>query len=131
MVFFWLSASTVLAAGAFTSAQLRRATRLWTVRLRQGAGRYGARALFFLLKSLVCIALVLFALGWPGFDSPEKPAHAGVSRNLREKPAEAGGTDLVQAGKDALIGAARDRCLSAPRDCAALLQHLPVPTRAR
>ncbi len=87
--------------------------------------------MFFLVKCLVCIALVLFALGWPSFDSPEKSARPGVSRSLREKPAAAAGADLVQAGKDSLIAAARDKCLSAPRDCAALLQHLPVSGRAR
>jgi len=86
---------------------------------------------FFLLKSLVCIALVLFALGWRGADRPEEPSHAGASARLREKAADEGGADLVQAGKDALIAAAREKCLSAPRDCAALLQRLPVPARAR
>jgi hypothetical protein len=75
--------------------------------------------------------MVFFWLSPPVADRPEKPSHAGASARLREKAADEGGADLVQAGKDALIAAARDKCLSAPRDCAALLQRLPVPERAR
>ena len=87
--------------------------------------------MFFLLKSLVCIALVLVALGWRGVESPEKPSQASAARSPRRQGAEAGGADLLRSGTDALVAAARDKCLAAPRDCAALLQRLPVPERAR
>jgi hypothetical protein len=97
-------------------------------RLRRLAGHCWSRAVFFLLKSLACIALVLFALGWRGVEAPEKPSRAAASRGERRPSA---GENLAQAGTDALIAAARDKCLAAPRDCAALLQRLPVAGRER
>ena len=87
--------------------------------------------MFFLFKCLACIALVLFALGWRGLDAPEKPSHASAPRNHREKSIEESGSDLLVSGRDALVAAARDKCLAAPRDCAALLQRLPGAARER
>lgn len=84
--------------------------------------------MFFLLKSLACIALVLFALGWRPVEFPEKPTRVAAPRvEKRQSLSE----NLAQAGTDALIAAARDKCLAAPRDCAALLQRLPAPGRER
>lgn len=83
--------------------------------------------MFFLLKSLACIALVLFALGWRGVETPEKPARAAATGGPRRQTVE---ETLTQAGTNALISAARDKCLEAPRDCAALLQRLPTGGRA-
>jgi hypothetical protein len=92
------------------------------------AGLSRSRVVFFLLKSLVCIALVLFALGWRGVEPPEKTSRVAAPRaEKRQTMSE----NLAQAGTDALIAAARDKCLAAPRDCAALLQRLPVPGRER
>jgi hypothetical protein len=87
--------------------------------------------LVFLLKSLVCIALVIFALQWRGVDRsiPAQTANEARGRTSAPKPPrrpsiEENARDLAQNGADALIAAARDRCLSAPRDCAAALQRL-------
>lgn len=82
----------------------------------------------FLLKCLACIALVIVALEWRGADSPLPPAETR-SRTAAPKPPrrpqiEESARELAQAGADAVIAAARDRCLAAPRDCAAALQRL-------
>ena len=87
--------------------------------------------MFFLLKSLICIGLVLFALGWPEVEpgSPATPAPHGRAVAAAPPPPrrpqiQDHARDLAQAGADALLAAARDKCLAAPRDCAALLQSL-------
>jgi hypothetical protein len=91
--------------------------------------------LFFLLKSLICIGLVLFALGWPDVEpsSPAPRRAAGVAPPAppRRPQIQDSARDLAQAGADALIAAARDKCLAAPRDCAALLQSLGGDKRER
>ncbi len=83
--------------------------------------------MFFLLKCFACIALVLFALDWRGVDTPARPsdkqARATPATARRPLPLDERARDLAAAGADALVAAARDRCLSAPRDCAALLQR--------
>jgi hypothetical protein len=85
----------------------------------------------FLLKCLVCIALVVFALEWRGADAPatgqvpsEARPRAAAPRPPRRPQFEESARDLAQVGADALVAAARDRCLAAPRDCAAALQRL-------
>jgi hypothetical protein len=84
--------------------------------------------LFFLLKSLICIGLVLFALGWPNLEvsppasRPQGSAAAPKPPRRPQLPESA--RDLAQAGADALLAAARDKCLASPRDCAAALQTL-------
>jgi hypothetical protein len=95
------------------------------------AGSRGASGstppLFFLLKSLICIGLVLFALGWPNVDAPPVPHSrmtAAAPQPPRRPQVQDHAQDLAQAGADALMAAARDKCLAAPRDCAALLQSL-------
>ncbi len=84
--------------------------------------------MFFLVKSLICIALVLMALGWPdvGARSPaSEPRPRALAARAAHKPQiEESAREAALAGTDALISAARDRCLSNPRDCAALLQRL-------
>ncbi len=87
--------------------------------------------MFFLLKCLACIGLVLFALGWRGLDGPEKPSQASAPGNHAGKTIGEGGSDLLKSGRDALVAAARDKCFAAPRDCAALLQRLPGAPRER
>jgi hypothetical protein len=91
--------------------------------------------LFFLLKSLICIGLVLFALGWPDVETPSAPSRQRASVSSpqppRRPPLQDSARDLAQAGADALIAAARDKCLSSPRDCAALLQTLGPEKRER
>jgi hypothetical protein len=86
---------------------------------------------FFLIKCLACIALVILALHWRGADGPasvQGPAEArgrfAAPKPPRRPQIEESARDLAQAGADALVAAARDRCLSAPRDCAAALQRL-------
>lgn len=87
--------------------------------------------MFFFLKCMVCIALVIVALQWRGADGPASvPAPAEARGRVaaptppRRPRIEESARDLAQAGADALIAAARDRCLAAPRDCAAALQRL-------
>jgi hypothetical protein len=84
--------------------------------------------LFFLLKSLICIGLVLFALGWPDAEFARPAPHgraAGVAPQPPRRPQiQDHARNLAQAGADALMSAARDKCLASPRDCAALLQSL-------
>jgi hypothetical protein len=87
--------------------------------------------LVFLLKCLVCIALVMFALEWRGADRPNPTQSATEARGRPAAPKpprrpsiEDNARNLAQAGADALVATARDRCLSAPRDCAAALQRL-------
>lgn len=85
--------------------------------------------MFFLIKSLICIGLVLFALGWPGAEL-STPAPRGrvvvtaPQAAARRPQITEHARDLAQAGADALAATARDKCLSSPRDCAALLQTL-------
>lgn len=85
----------------------------------------------FLLKCFICIALVVFALEWRGPEgtvAPQKPPEA-LGRVAPPKPPrrphlDENLRDLAQSGADALVATVRDRCLSAPRDCAAALQRL-------
>ncbi|WP_457796260.1 hypothetical protein [Methylocystis sp. S23] len=86
----------------------------------------------FLLKCLACIALVIIALEWraPGGSAPSQTAseargRAAAPKPPRRPPFEESARELAQAGADALVAAARDRCLAAPRDCAAAFQRLP------
>ncbi|QGM98394.1 hypothetical protein [Methylocystis parvus] len=85
----------------------------------------------FLLKCLACIALVLVALEWRGEDAPtahhaagDAHGRVGAPKPPRRPQFEDTARDMAQAGADALVAAARDRCLAAPRDCAAALQRL-------
>jgi hypothetical protein len=91
--------------------------------------------LFFLLKSLICIGLVLFALGWPDVElsspAPRRTAGAAAPQPPRRPQLQDSARDLAQAGADALIASARDKCLAAPHDCAALLQSLAGEKRER
>jgi hypothetical protein len=90
---------------------------------------------FFLLKCFACIALVLFALGWRGVDAPSNVADPRVrvvsTRSSQRPELEARARDMAQTAADALAAAARDKCLAAPRDCAALLQHYQGGERRR
>lgn len=91
----------------------------------------------FLLKCLVCIALVVAALEWRAVDGPPVPppaetrGRAAAPRPPRRPQLDETAKDLAQAGADALIAAARDRCLAAPRDCAAALQRLQGQAQGR
>lgn len=99
--------------------------------MRAKSGRETEPLVFFLLKCLVCIALVIVALQWRGPEGPtsaQAPAEArgrvAAPKPPRRPQIEESARDLAQAGGDALIAAARDRCLASPRDCAAALQRL-------
>jgi hypothetical protein len=92
--------------------------------------------LFFLIKSLACIAIVLFALQWREAEgpAPAPESHARVAappKPPRRPQIEESAREWVQAGADALATAARDKCLAAPRDCAAALQRLQGAGRDR
>lgn len=72
---------------------------------------------------------MLFALGWPGDElSPPPPRDRAVAASPQAAPRRPQiaehARNLAQSGVDALAVAARDKCLSSPRDCAALLQTL-------
>ncbi len=86
----------------------------------------------FLLKSAVCIALVVVALHWRDAEAPTAPREASEAHAARaaapappRRPAfEETARGLARAGMDALAERARARCLEAPRDCALALQRL-------
>jgi hypothetical protein len=90
---------------------------------------------FFLIKSAVCIAVVLAVLHWRGADAPapsnDSHARAAAPQPPRRPRIEDGARDLLQAGANALVSAARDRCIESPRDCAAALQRLQGAARER
>jgi hypothetical protein len=81
-----------------------------------------------LIKCIACIALVLAALHWRAVDAPgsasEPHSRAAAPKPPRRPQIEDGARELLQAGANALVSAARDRCLASPRDCAAALQRL-------
>jgi hypothetical protein len=91
--------------------------------------------LFFLIKSLVCIAIVLIALQWRAVDQPapgpESRARVSAPKPSRRPSIDESAGVWVQAGADAMISAARDKCIAAPRDCAAMLQRLQGAERGR
>jgi hypothetical protein len=94
------------------------------------------RLVFFLLKCAACIALVLFLLQSRDVEPPPGPAsdshaRAAAPRPPRRPQFDESARELMQAGADALAEAARDRCLSAPRDGAAALQRLQGAGRER
>jgi hypothetical protein len=86
----------------------------------------------FLLKSVICIALVIVALHLRDADAPTAPREAVGPRAIRaatpappRRPAfEEAARGLARAGVDALAERARARGLEAPRDCALALQRL-------
>jgi hypothetical protein len=81
--------------------------------------------LVFILKCAICIFLVLVALQW-------RSDHAPNAENRVAARAAASAASMIRAGGDALAGAARDRCLAAPRDCLSAAQRLQsAPSRAR
>lgn len=91
----------------------------------QPSSRMGT-ILVFLIKCAVCILLVFVALQWRADNAPVAKQSA-VARH--EKQQNAGGfvegvASLLHAGGEALAGAARDKCLAAPRDCLSAAQRL-------
>lgn len=83
--------------------------------------------MFFLLKCIACIAIVIFALQWRESETPAtRESHARVTapKPPRRPSIEDSAREWAQAGVDALASAAREKCLAAPRDCAATLQRL-------
>ncbi|MBL1258331.1 hypothetical protein [Methylocystis sp. Sn-Cys] len=82
--------------------------------------------MIFLLKCLACIAIVIFAVQWREPEAPtrESHAHAAAPKPPRRPSIEDSAREWAQAGADALVSAAREKCLAAPRDCAATLQRL-------
>lgn len=89
----------------------------------------------FLLKCFLCIAAVLIALQWRGGESgaPSAPprTRAAAPQPPRRPQIEEAARGLAASGAEALMSAARDRCLSAPRECAAALQELQGATWGR
>jgi hypothetical protein len=83
------------------------------------------RRLVFLAKCAICIFLVLVLLQW-------RSEHAPNAANRAAMRAAASAVSMVRAGGDALAGAAREKCMSAPRDCLSAAQRLQsATTRAR
>jgi len=85
---------------------------------------------FFLAKCAVCILLVFILVQWRGDAMPTAP------KSVAARPAgqqHVGGlledalqsaTSLLRAGGDALAGAAKDKCMAAPRACLSAAQRL-------
>lgn len=87
-------------------------------------------SLVFLAKCAICILLVCVALQWRADHAPVAPKSAAVHAS---SPQHAAGfvqvaiekaSALIHAGGDALAGAARDKCLAAPRDCLSAAQRV-------
>jgi hypothetical protein len=94
------------------------------------------RLVFFLIKCAACIELVQYLLQSRDVEAPPAPASGSHARVVAPRPPrrpqfDESARELMQAGADALASAARDRCLSAPRDCAAALQRLQGAARER
>jgi hypothetical protein len=92
-------------------------------------------ALFFIIKCLACIALVLFVMQLRGEAALSPPA-GGLHRAAAPTPPRRPETlesarDLTQAGAKALFAAASERCLAAPHECATILQRLQGAGRDR
>ncbi|WP_281931268.1 hypothetical protein [Methylocystis iwaonis] len=90
--------------------------------------------MIFLLKCLACIAIVIFAVQWrEEAEAPTRESHAHVAapKPPRRPSIEDSAREWVQAGADALASAAREKCLAAPRDCAATLQRLQGAAQER
>jgi len=110
--------------GAFTKAQPRRAiTYKKPLSLME-------TSLVFLAKCAICILLVCVALQWRADHAPVAPKSAAVRASA---PQHAAGfvqdaiekaSALIRAGGDAIAGAARDKCLAAPRDCLSAAQRV-------
>ncbi len=82
--------------------------------------------LVFLIKCAVCVFLVFVALHWRADNAPVAKKSAVARHDKQQKP---GGivedvSSLLHAGGDALAGAVRDKCLTAPRDCLSAAQRL-------
>ena len=93
----------------------------------------GDASVFFLLRSLICIALV-YALAMTdrepspvGVASPRAAMAVTAVQSPERRPKLTETTKaLAQAGVDALGAAARDHCLSAPQECVEMLRKLNV-----
>ncbi len=87
-------------------------------------------SLVFLAKCAICILIVLVALQWRADHAPV--ARKGVALGASAPQHAAGfvqdalesASSLIRAGGDALAGAARDKCLAAPRECLAAAQRV-------
>jgi hypothetical protein len=87
-------------------------------------------SLVFLAKCAICILLVCVALQWRADHAPVAPKSAAVRASA---PQHAAGfvqdaiekaSTLIRGAGDALAGAARDKCLAAPRDCLSAAQRV-------
>jgi hypothetical protein len=89
----------------------------------------------FLIKCFVFIAIVVAALQMNSPDPPsaarESHAHATPEKPPRRPQVAETARSLARAGTDAIASAARDKCLSAPRDCAAVFERLQGSPRDR
>ena len=83
----------------------------------------------FLAKCAICILLVCVALQWRADHAPVAPKSAAVRASA---PQHAAGlvqdaiekaSALIRASGDAIAGAARDKCLAAPRECLSAAQR--------
>jgi hypothetical protein len=90
----------------------------------------GDDELVFLAKCTICILLVCVALQWRADHAPLAPKSAAARAST---PQNASGfvqdvieraSSLSRAGGAALAGAARDKCLAAPRECLSAAQRL-------
>ena len=88
----------------------------------------GDASVFFLVRSLICIALVYtLAMSDRAPSSISLPgAQTGTSSLLPERRPKLTETTkaLAQAGVDALGAVARDHCLAAPQECVEMLRKL-------
>ncbi len=88
----------------------------------------GDASVFFLVRSLICIALVYMLAMTDRAPSPigmagPQAGPASLSPERRPRLTETTKA-LAQAGVDALGAAARDHCLSAPQECVDMLRKL-------
>lgn len=81
----------------------------------------------FLFKCLFCIALVYVAVQWRsnapvGARAPEARVASRPAPQKRPQT-DAPAQTLLRAGADSLTASAREWCVSAPKDCVAVLQR--------
>jgi hypothetical protein len=89
----------------------------------------------FLIKCVICIALIYAAAQWRSAASTSGRAPAArVAAKTRVAPGS-GPADvhaLLRSGAEGLTASARQWCLSAPKDCVAMIQRVqPAQTRPR
>lgn len=87
----------------------------------------------FMIRCVLCIALVYAAVQWRVAPSPASRGGAGhATARSRPEPApalDAASRALLQSGAERLTASAREWCLSAPKDCVAMLARTQAKPR--